>query len=254
MIDVLLYSAIIIVVYATVWFFLSLIVKRNDIADIAWGIGYMLLCTAYFFSFEGSLRAYSIYFLIMIWGTRLSLHIWLRNRGKKEDHRYAQWRKEWGKWFYLRSYIQVYLLQGLLLLCVISPVMIVSVYKQPSLIWLDYIGIMVWMVGFFFESVGDYQLMVFLQQRKNRGKVMQEGLWRFTRHPNYFGEVTMWWGIFLLVVHSPFGLWGIIGPLTITVLILGVSGIPMLERRYANNPEYQKYQNETSSFFPFPKK
>jgi steroid 5-alpha reductase family enzyme len=190
----------------------------------------------------------------MIWGLRLAIHIYLRNRGKKEDFRYLAWRQEWGKAFYLRSYFQVYLLQGLFLLMVISPVTLASTQEQGPLIPLDYLGILVWIIGFYFQTVGDYQLVKFKKDPANKGKIMTSGLWRFSRHPNYFGEVTMWWGLFLLSVNSPYGIYGIIGPLTISFLIIFVSGIPMMEEKYKENPEFEAYSKVTSVFIPMPQK
>lgn len=241
-------------VYVTLWFFYSLVKKRNDIADIAWGLGYIGLCVFYFFTGDASLREMLMYGLILIWGIRLSLHIYFRNRGKEEDFRYLQWRNDWGKWFYLRSYFQIYLLQGFLLLLIMTPVMITSVYPQQEVTWLDFIGMVVWSIGFFFEAVGDWQLSRFIKNPKNKGKVMMEGLWKYTRHPNYFGEVTLWWGIGLMALNSPFGFYGLLGPIVITVLILFVSGIPMLEKKYADRQNYQEYKKKTSVFFPFPPK
>lgn len=247
-------SALIIFIYATTWYIISLIVKRNDIADIAWGLGYVLLCGFYFISGHNHPRELLVYALITIWGLRLAIYIFGRTRGKKEDFRYLQWRQEWGKTFYWRSYLQVYILQGFFLLMIISPVMITSYYEQPDLNWLDYLGAIIWLTGFLFETVGDYQMSIFKKDAGNKGRIMQSGLWRYTRHPNYFGEVLLWWGIFLITVNSPNGIFGVIGPATITWLILSVSGVPMLERKYEGNPEFEAYKKRTSRFFPLPPK
>lgn len=255
MLELFLQSLFIITIYATLWFIISIIKKRNDIADIAWGLGYILLCVFYFFFQEHSIRTLVLYGLVLIWGFRLSLHIYLRNRGKTEDFRYLAWRKAWGKWFYLRSFLQVYLLQGFFLLLVISGITLVSAEVQPSLNYLDLIGILVWLIGFYFEAMGDYQLAKFIKNPSNKGKVMKSGLWKYTRHPNYFGEATMWWGIFIISLSIP-GSWiFIISPLTITYLLLFVSGVPLLEKRYADDSEFQEYAKKTNKFFPwFPKK
>ncbi len=247
-------SALIIFIYATIWFIISIIAKRNDIADIAWGLGYVLLCGFFFFSGNDHPRELLIYLLIGLWGIRLAFYIFMRTKGKTEDFRYLQWRKDWGKTFYWRSYLQVYLFQGFFLLLVISPVMIVTAYPQPDLHWLDYLGVAIWIIGFYFEAVGDYQLSKFKKDPTNKGKIIQTGLWRYTRHPNYFGEVVLWWGIFLIAVNSPNGLMGIIGPITITFLLLKVSGIPMLERKYEGRKDFEAYKNRTSKFFPLPPK
>jgi steroid 5-alpha reductase family enzyme len=132
--------------------------------------------------------------------------------------------------------------------------MIATAFPQPDLNWLDYLGVAIWIIGFYFEAVGDYQLSKFKKDPTNKGKIIQTGLWRYTRHPNYFGEVVLWWGIFLIAVNSPNGLIGIIGPLTITFLILKVSGIPMLEEKYEGRADFGAYKNRTSKFFPLPPK
>lgn len=249
-------SAIIIFLYCSAWFIISLLKKRNDVADIAWGLGYIALCAYYVVQAGTNSRELLLSALVLVWGTRLAWHIYRRNRGKTEDFRYAQWRTDWGKWFYLRSYAQVYLLQGFLLLLVIAPITVVaSRAGQPALGWLDAVGLLVWLLGFYFEARGDKELKDFLASPNNKGKVMDQGLWAYTRHPNYFGEVTMWWGIWVISLGGPGGWYGIVGPLTITSLILFVSGVPMLEKKYAADPAYQAYARKTSKFVPWwPKK
>ncbi|PKL36365.1 steroid 5-alpha reductase [Candidatus Peregrinibacteria bacterium HGW-Peregrinibacteria-1] len=247
-------SLLIILIYSSLWFIISLIKKRNDIADIAWGIGYILIVLIQLFTLPNSPREILIFILITIWGLRLSLHIYLRNRDKKEDFRYKKWRQEWGKTFYLQSYLKIYILQGLLLLTIVSPALIVAQNPQPALSIIDLIGIAIWTIGFLFEAISDFQLAKFLKNPNKQGKVMNKGLWKYSRHPNYFGEVTLWWGIFLIACSSPNGLYAIIGPTTITLLILFVSGIPMLEKKYENDEQYQAYAKKTSKFLPWPAK
>ena len=254
MLTLLLESALIIFIYASFWFIVSIILKRNDIADIAWGLGYILLAVYYWMTTETSARAIILYLLIFIWGIRLAVHIYKRNKGKKEDFRYLNWRKQWGRFFYVRSFFQVYLLQGFLLLMIVCPLTIVSSYTQTNINVLDYIGILIWLIGFYFEVVSDQQLFHFTRNPENKGKIIQHGLWKYSRHPNYFGEVTMWWGVFLIAYNSFNGMYALISPVLITLLILFVSGVPMLEKKYESNPEYQDYKKRTSKFFPMPPK
>jgi steroid 5-alpha reductase family enzyme len=245
--------ALILLGYMSLWFLISVVKKRNDVADIAWGLGFTLLAWSSFFVFESfSFRSLLVNILVSIWGLRLAWHIHRRNRNKQEDYRYLAWRKEWGRFFYIRSYLQVYLLQGTLLYLIIVPVLLINSNTGASFNIIDGFGILVWLLGFFFEAVGDAQLARFLQDQTNKGKIMQSGLWHYSRHPNYFGEVTQWWGIFLLALSLPHGWLGIIGPLTITILILKVSGIPMLEKKMAENPEFTEYKKKTSIFIPLP--
>ena len=248
-------TAIFLFFYASLWFLISVLKKRNDIADIAWGLGYVILCIIFFVTEKSTSRSILINTLVIIWGLRLAFHIFIRNWGKKEDFRYQNWRMEWKKNFYLRSYLQVYLLQAFFLLIIISPVIIVNSTPQNKLNTLDFIGVFVWIIGFLFESVSDYQLLKFSKQKSDKNTILKTGLWKYSRHPNYFGEVLLWWGIFLIAVNSTFGLFSIVGPITITVLILFVSGIPMLEAKYRGNQQFELYKKHTNSFFPwFPKK
>ena len=241
--------------YMSLWFVVSLVKKRNDVADVAWGLGFVLMTwVSYFFSIDPGLRGLLAGLLVSIWGLRLAWHIYARNKGKTEDYRYLAWRNEWGKWFFLRSYIQVYLLQGAFLFLIVLPVLLINHHEGIALGVLDFVGIIVWLFGFYFEAVGDAQLTRFIKKPENKGKLMQSGLWAYTRHPNYFGEVVQWWGIWLLALSVPGGLFGIIGPITITYLILAVSGIPMLENKMKENPEFAEYHKRVSRFFPMPPK
>lgn len=240
--------------YMNIWFVISIFKKRNDIADIAWGLGFVILAwTSFFYSQIYSLRGLIVGILVSIWGIRLALHIYQRNRGRSEDYRYLVWRKEWGKWFYIRSYLQVYILQGLFLFLIIQPVFFINKSVGQMGLW-DILGVLVWFFGFYFESVGDRQLKQFVSNPKNKGKIMDQGLWRYTRHPNYFGEVTMWWGIFVMVLSIPGAVFTIVGPITITCLILFVSGIPLLEKKYMGRADFEEYKKRTSVFFPLPPK
>jgi steroid 5-alpha reductase family enzyme len=243
-----LFLAAILFGYMSCWFLISVVIKRNDVADIAWGLGFILLSwTSFFYSQIYSLRGFFTGILVSIWGIRLALHIYCRNKGKPEDYRYLAWRKEWGKWFYIRSYLQVYILQGLFLFLIIQPVL-----NNGAIGLLDIIGVFVWLIGFYFESVGDKQLKQFMSNPKNKGKIMDQGLWRYSRHPNYFGEVTLWWGIFIIALTIPNGIVTILGPLTISCLILFVSGIPLLEKKYMGRADFEEYKKRTSEFFPLP--
>ncbi len=242
-------------VYMTGWFVWSILRKRNDVADVAWGVGFLVVSfISAYISADIFLRNYIIMFLVSLWAIRLSLHIYVRNKNKPEDYRYQAWRLSWGKWFYVRSYLQVYLLQGFLLLLVSTPVILANFYGVSGMSYINILGIAVWLFGFFFEMVGDAQLARFLKKPENKGKLMQSGLWSYTRHPNYFGEATMWWGIWLISLTTPYGLVGVIGPILITFLLLKVSGVPMLEAKMASHPDFAEYKERASVFIPLPPK
>ena len=234
----------------TFWFFVSQIKKRNDVADIAWGLGFIAICI--FTSFTKPLSNVSVlvYFLVSIWGLRLAIYIGSRNKGKSEDFRYKKWREEWGKYFNIRSFLQVYLLQGFFMLLISFPIIIISNTLTHTLNIFNLLGFGIWLVGFLFETIGDYQLSVFIRNKKNKNDIMKTGLWKYSRHPNYFGEVLVWWGIFFIIIPENFGFLGIISPITITFLLLFVSGIPMIEAKYKDNEAFQEYKRKTSSFFP----
>jgi steroid 5-alpha reductase family enzyme len=247
--------AIILLVYMTIWFIVSLIKKRNDVADIAWGLGFVLLCwSSYFLNGFTNITGLIVNTLVTIWGVRLSWHIFLRNSKRGEDERYLAWRNSWGKWFVLRSFFQIFILQGFLLFLIIQPVLFINQQNSSGFELSLFIGLVVWIIGFAFESIGDYQLKQFIKNPENKGKIIQSGLWKYSRHPNYFGEVTMWWGIFIVTLGYSNGILTLIGPVTITLLIFFVSGIPMLEKKYENRAEYIEYKKRTSIFIPLPPK
>lgn len=233
---VLIYSALLIWFYMTSWYLLSLVKKRNDIADIAWGLGFILVALLNFIFNPISKLLISL-ILISIWGIRLASHIYQRNKNKKEDYRYQQFKSS--------PYFKVYLTQGFFMWLISLPV----INSVGNLKLFNYLGILIWLIGFYFESTADKQLKNFINNPKNKGRIMQSGLWNYSRHPNYFGEVTMWWGIWLLNLNQNW--WTIIGPLTITFLILKVSGVPLLEAKYKDNQEFQDYQKRVSVFIPW---
>jgi steroid 5-alpha reductase family enzyme len=245
-----------VLIYMTILFLIALAKKDNSIADIAWGPGFILLAVLGLVlrpSWTG--RRLLVSALVLIWGLRLALHIFRRNRTRGEDFRYTAWRSRWGRRFVLRSYLQIFLLQGLFLLLIAAPLILLG--RSPLTPWsaLDGAGLCVWIVGFLFEAVGDAQLTRFKRRPETRGRIMTGGLWTYTRHPNYFGEALMWWGIFLVSLSVPGGWPGLIGPLTITLLLRFVSGVPLLEKKYAGRPDFSAYARATNAFFPwFPKR
>ncbi|MBX2930275.1 MAG: DUF1295 domain-containing protein [Saprospiraceae bacterium] len=247
---VLLSLAGLVFLYASGWFLISLLFKRNDVADVAWGLGYLGICLYLALTQALTDLPLFVFILTAIWALRLSGHIFLRNRGKTEDFRYGQWRKEWGRSFYLRSYLQVYLLQGFLMLVIAAPIIVAGVSQSDEIGFWAGFGSVLWFTGMFFQTVGDYQLARFVKTRKSKEEVLQTGLWRLSRHPNYFGEILVWWGLFFIVLPAPNGWMALISPLTITWLLVFVSGVPLLEKRYDGNAEYAAYKKRTSMLFP----
>ena len=243
----------VVTLHASLWFLVALRLRRNDVADVAWGSGFIILALVGHLSATAtSIRGWVVTCLVILWGLRLSIHIGLRNRGKPEDPRYRKWREEWGRYATMRAFFQVFLLQGWMIVVILLPATYVLSHGNGRLGWLDAIGVAVWLIGFGFEAIGDLQLVRFKQDSRNRGRLITSGLWRFTRHPNYFGEVTLWWGVWLIACSLPGGWETIPGPATITWLILFASGIPLLEKKYEGDVEFEKYKRRTSAFFPLP--
>ncbi|BDC35199.1 hypothetical protein Noda2021_11570 [Candidatus Dependentiae bacterium Noda2021] len=242
----------IILVYMTIFFVNAQIKKDNSIADIAWGPGFALIALYTLFN-SGTFfpRQLLVTALVLLWATRLSSHILKRNWNKGEDARYAQWRQSWGKHATLFSFTNVFLLQGFLLLVISYPIMIINSYSDATLNYKDFLGLAMWLVGFYFEVVGDAQLAAFLKQPANRGKILMSGLWKYTRHPNYFGEALLWWGIFVIALSVPYGYTSIVSPVLITYLLVFVSGIPLAEKQLEKNDQFADYKKRTSSFIPW---
>lgn len=249
-------SLLVLFIYFFLFFLVGTLIKNNSIVDMGWGIGFVIL--AWFTTLRSDNVGGAnllITILISIWGLRLFYHIMKRNLGKGEDFRYANWRKEWGKWVIPRAFFQVYMLQGVFMFIVALPVILINTRETPGSISLfSLVGLLIWLIGFFFESVGDYQLKKFKEDPKNKGKIMRSGLWKYTRHPNYFGEATMWWGLGVIALSAGSSIAVFVSPIVITYLLLFVSGVPMLEKSFAKRPGYQEYKEVTPKFFPwFPK-
>lgn len=236
--------------YMNAWFAVSIILKRNDVADIAWGLGFVMVTWMGLLQSNTSSRAILITIMVTVWGIRLAWHIASRNWGKPEDARYAAWRRTW-KHFIVRSYLQVFLLQGCLLYIIALPITAVHADTASALGILDVIGGVLWVMGFVLEAVADLQLKHFIRHPDHKGKLMTEGLWAYSRHPNYFGEILQWWGVFFMAVSSPGGILTIVSPLTITVLIRYVSGVPLLEKKYEGRPDFEEYKRKTSTLIPW---
>jgi steroid 5-alpha reductase family enzyme len=242
----------------TLLWLVSLALKNSSIIDIFWGTGFVIATwIAYLLTPEGyAARKLILNLLVTIWGLRLSLHILRRNWGKAEDFRYQVWRKEAGASWWWKSYFRVFFLQGVILWIVAAPLLAAQTSAQPNqLTRLDYAAIAVWLVGFTFEGVGDWQLARFKAKPANKGRVLKTGVWRYTRHPNYFGEATQWWAYYLAALTAG-GWWAIFSPIIMTGLLMRVSGVSLLEKTLRETkPDYREYIETTSEFVPwFPRK
>lgn len=243
-------AALISIAMVLLWL-VSLRLKDASIVDIFWGLGFVLIAWATFAAIPGGLRSILLVAMTTIWGVRLAAYLAWRNHGKGEDPRYKAMRDYRGSSFWWVSLITVFGLQGAVMWLIALPIQVGQTDESP-LGLLSYVGVMIWMVGFLFESVGDYQLAKFKSDAPGEGKVMDQGLWRYTRHPNYFGNALIWWGIFLVSASSS-TLWLAMSPIVMTYLLLKVSGVALLERSLASrSQEYRDYVGRTSAFIPWP--
>ena len=231
---------------------LSLALKNASIVDIAWGLGFVAVAWSVRFAVDGvTARQNLLVALTSVWGLRLGGYLFIRNHGKGEDFRYRAMRKHWGPKFPIISLLTVFTLQGVLMYVVSLGVQLGQAATSPSLGVLAWVGVAVWVVGLTFEAVGDWQLAAFKRDPANQGKVMDRGLWRYTRHPNYFGDACVWWGIALVAAETGIGRWGLLGALVMTVLLLRVSGVALLEKSLSRRkPGYAEYVARTSAFVP----
>jgi steroid 5-alpha reductase family enzyme len=237
---------------------ISIIIKNVSIADLFWGFGFVLTAGFYFLKTDGYYpRKAILLILVAIWGLRLSLYLALRNIGKGEDFRYREFRKNYGeKRYWWISFFQTFLLQGILMWLISAPLLGAQYYGRDIPIGImDYAGIALWITGFIFEAGGDFQLARFRADISNKGKVLDIGFWRYTRHPNYFGDSSVWWGYGCICLASG-SYFPVLGSLLMTALIIKVSGVALLEKSLKDQkPQYKEYIEKTSAFLPwFPKK
>lgn len=252
--EVLLLNLGFVVALMVVSWLVSVPIRNTGIVDIVWGLGFCVVAVATRASADGVAdRQNLLTALTLVWGLRLAGYLAWRNIGKPEDYRYAAMRRRAGGRWPVQSLVTVFILQGLLLLVVSLPVQLAQTATSPSPGWLAWIGTAVWGVGFLFESVGDYQLARFKSDPANSGRVMDRGLWRYTRHPNYFGDFCVWWGLFLICAEVGRAWVGVIGPLLMSILLLRVSGVALLEKSIGKRRAgYEEYVARTSAFFPRP--
>jgi steroid 5-alpha reductase family enzyme len=250
-----LFSTLLLVVvgYMTAWFAIARLSNRVDVVDTAWGLGF-IYATWLAWVLQGSPTGVALWIVVFVtvWGGRLALHIATRNLRKSEDHRYVVFRDKWKPHFWQTAYVRIFLLQGVLLLTICSTAVAGIASDNDAAKPVLLTGFAVWAIGIMCEAVADYQLRAFVKTKKP-GEIMQTGLWRYSRHPNYFGELASWWGA-ALVGLSLQQWWAVIGAAIITLFIIKVSGVPLLEQHYANNPKFQEYKKHTSMLIPLPRR
>lgn len=239
-----------------VWL-VSLPKRDASIIDVFWGVSFAVLAWCYYLQGpQQNLRQLLVPVLTTVWGLRLAVFIAWRNRGQGEDYRYQAMRRRFGAKFPWLSLFIVFWLQAILAWVIAMPLLQVQRSAEPSTLgWLDGLGLTLFFVGLFFEAVGDDQMARFKADPGNRGRVLDHGLWRYTRHPNYFGDATVWWGLACFALATPGSLWILLSPTLMTFLLLRVSGVALLEKGLQKTkPAYADYVRRTSPFFPWPPK
>lgn len=252
--DVMLWTAIAITSLMVMTWFVSVVIGNASIVDIVWGLGFVLTAWVTRIVADGDeARQWLLTALTTVWGLRLAGYLLWRNAGHGEDYRYRAMRKHWGDRFAWVSLVTVFGLQGVLMWVVSLPVQLGQSDPSPGVGALAWVGVGVFGLGMFFEVVGDVQLAHFKADAANAGKVMSSGLWTYTRHPNYFGDACVWWGLALIAAETGTGAWGLIGAVVMTILLRRVSGVTLLERSLKKRREgYEEYMRRTSPFFPRP--
>lgn len=240
-----------------VTFYLAALAKDDySIVDVAWGLGFVnITVMSLLFGEAISIQKGIFSIFILIWGLRLAGYLYIRNSAVGEDYRYQEMRKSWGETHKIQAFFKVFMLQGALMLIIALPIVhTISAAAFEISQLRQYLGLFLAIVGLSFEIISDSQMWQFKKDKSTKGKVLNTGLWRYSRHPNYFGETVFWWGIFLISYHGEMPFYFIISPLLITTLLLKVSGVTLLEKKLGKNSKYQEYQNSTSSFIPWPPK
>lgn len=244
-------SLITIFVYMTVWFVIAKRRKRLDTVDSAWGGGFVLIAWLVALQ-QPSIRTYMVAAMVTAWSARLTYHLARRSRRNGEDPRYIELAKK-HKRVWLWAYLWIFLFQGLLVFLVGLPIITNAGMALPGLRLFFTAGYILWALGFYIEYRADSELRNFKENKKNKGKVLDTGLWQYSRHPNYFGELLQWWGIGLVATQTSFGWLGLVGPLILTILIRNISGIPTVEKRRQGDKAYQEYKKRTNPLLPWPK-
>ncbi len=234
----------------------SLVRRDASLVDRVWGLAFVVGAWAYaLVDGDWTARTWLMVALVTVWGLRLSIYLTWRNWGEGEDHRYVRMRERNPDSFALRSLVTIFLLQGVLAWVISLPLWVAATEGPGELGWVDAVAVALWLVGFVFEAGGDWQLSRFLADPSNRGKVMDRGLWRYTRHPNYFGDTVVWWSYFVLALPTG-AWWTALGPLLMTVLIVKVSGVALTEKSMGSSSRegHEEYVRRTNAFIPGPRK
>jgi len=247
-------AALSMLILTSLLWLISVRIKDVSIVDMFWGASFVTTALIGLAFGDGAdARSLLMAILVCVWGMRLTWHLVRRNWGKSEDYRYQAMRRDVGANFWWRSLFTVFYLQGALSLIIALPLFAAFTRSEPdALTALDWVGVVLWAGGLFFEAVGDAQLARFKANPANRGQVLRTGLWRYTRHPNYFGDAMVWAGLGLIGAATG-AWWALVGPAVMTFFLVRVSGVALLEQELVNSkPGYADYVKSTSAFVPLP--
>ncbi|QNL20685.1 DUF1295 domain-containing protein [Hyphobacterium sp. CCMP332] len=255
MIDLIQYLALGVLIYVSLFYILATIIKNWSIIDIVWGPGFVLIAImAIIYTRNYNIFSLTISALVTLWALRLAFHIGIRNIGKGEDFRYANWRKKWQPHPEIQGYFRVFILQGIIMLIVSLPIYVTIKFSSTDYSFIYFIpGILIFFIGFILEVSADLQLRNFKKDDKNSGHLINSGLWSISRHPNYLGEIILWWGIGFFSLPFEYGYLGLLGALCIHLIIRFIS-IPVLEEKWKLRKDWKEIEKDTSILFPYLKK
>ncbi len=251
MIELIKFLSLGILIYVSLFYLIATFIRNWSIIDIAWGPGFVLIAFLTLYHSQNiNTASLIITGLTSLWAIRLALHIGIRNIGKEEDFRYANWRKKWQPYPEIQGFFRVFILQGTIMFTVSLPI-IISIYKSSSSFNILYAlpGILIFFIGFIIEAIADMQLAKFKKDESNKGKLIRGGLWSISRHPNYLGEIILWWGLGLFALLFEYGILGLLGPLCIHLIIRYIS-IPVLEEKWEKRNDWDHIKKEIPVLFP----
>jgi steroid 5-alpha reductase family enzyme len=237
-------------IFMNIFYLMAIIKKKYSVIDIGWGLGFILIALVSYFHHPMSVKNAVLLLVVTAWGLRLGVHILIRSKGQPEDPRYTKMRNEWGDHANGQAYFKIFLMQGLFMMIVSLPISVGMIQEDHSLMWFNYAGLIIWLTGFALEIWSDFYLEWFLKQPANKGKLCTTGPWRICRYPNYLGEISLWYGVYLLALGG-LSWWTIVGPVLLNLLILKVSGVSLGEERKKKKPEYAAYARQTPRLLPF---
>jgi steroid 5-alpha reductase family enzyme len=239
-----------VLIFVHIFFFIALMRKNFAVIDIGWGLGFIVIGLVAYFHHPLSIKNALLMIIVTIWGLRLGSYILMRSRGKGEDPRYTKFREAWKPHSNLQAYFKVFLFQGFLMLIVSLPVTLAMAQERQTISILNWVGVIIWVMGFVLEICADHYLTWWKSRPQNKGQICTSGPWKLCRFPNYFGEVLLWYGIYFASFELQ-NFWTIIGPVAINFFIYKVTGVPLLEEKYQAREDYREYSKKTPKFIPF---